>query len=137
MPHLLGFNFIHEYDPAEAGIAVPVVLCVGPAQTEVQAKLDTGATCCVFEREIGEDLGLDIESGAPERIWTATGSFLAFGHEVSITAFGYQFNVIAYFTVMRDFKRNVLGRKGWLQQLRIGIIDYDGKLYLSAYDDEL
>jgi hypothetical protein len=43
---------------------------------------------------------------------------------------------IAYFTAMHDFKRNVLGRKGWLQQMRIGIIDYDGKLYLSAYDDE-
>ena len=136
MTHLLGFNLLHEYDPAEAGIAVPVVLSIGTAQTEVKAKLDTGATCCVFEREIGEDLGLDIESGAPERIWTATGSFLAYGHEVSITAFGYQFNVIVYFTAMHDFKRNVLGRKGWLQQMRVGIIDYEGKLYLSAYDDE-
>ena len=68
MTHLLGFNLIHEYDPAEAGIAVPVALSVGTAQTEVRAKLDTGATRCVFEREIGEDLGLDIESEAPERI---------------------------------------------------------------------
>jgi len=65
-----------------------------------------------------------------------TSTILPNGHEVSITAFGYQFNVIAYFTAMHDFKRNVLGRHGWLQQMRIGIIDYDGQLYLSAYDDE-
>ena len=67
MTHLLGFNLLHEYDPAEAGIAVPVVLSVGAAQTEVKTKLDTGATCCVFEREIGADLGLDIENRLGER----------------------------------------------------------------------
>jgi hypothetical protein len=99
--------------PAEAGIAVPVVLSVGISQTEVKAKLDTGATCCVFEREIREDLGLDIESGAPERIWTATGAFLAYGHEVSITAFGYQFNVIVYFTSPLDGCSIHSRRLGW------------------------
>jgi hypothetical protein len=67
LTHLLGFNLLHEYDPAEAGIAVPVVLSVGTAQTEVKTKLDTGATCCVFERELGEDLGLDIENRPGER----------------------------------------------------------------------
>jgi hypothetical protein len=67
LTHLLGFNLLHEYDPAEAGIAVPVVLNVGTSQTEVKAKLDTGATCCVFERELGEDLGLDIENRPGER----------------------------------------------------------------------
>jgi hypothetical protein len=104
LTHLLGFDFLHEYDPAETGIGVPVVLSVRTAQAELRAKLDTGASCCVFEREIGEDLGLDIESGAPELIWTATGSFLTYGHEVSITASGYQFNYIVYFTAMHDFK---------------------------------
>jgi hypothetical protein len=30
--------------------------------------------------------------------------------------------------------RNFLGRSGWLDRLRIGIIDYDHLLYLSTYD---
>jgi hypothetical protein len=29
LTHLLGFNLLHEYDPAEAGIAVPVFLSSG------------------------------------------------------------------------------------------------------------
>jgi hypothetical protein len=31
-------------------------------------------------------------------------------------------------------QRNVLGREGWLRNLRIAVIDYDSLLYLSAYD---
>jgi len=29
--------------------------------------------------------------------------------------------------------RNLLGRQGWLRNLKLGIIDYDNLLYLSAY----
>jgi hypothetical protein len=29
----------------------------------------------------------------------------------------------------------VLGRVGWLNRVRLGLIDYDGRLFLSAYDD--
>jgi len=67
LTRLLGFNLLHEYDPAESGIAVPVVLSVGTAQTEAKANLDAGATCCVFEHDLGEDLGLDIENRPGER----------------------------------------------------------------------
>lgn len=31
-------------------------------------------------------------------------------------------------------QRNLLGRQGWLRNLRLGLIDYDNLLYLSAYD---
>jgi hypothetical protein len=48
LTHLLGFNLLHEYDPAEAGIAVPVVLSVGTAQTEVKAKLDRGLALLIM-----------------------------------------------------------------------------------------
>jgi hypothetical protein len=29
-------------------------------------------------------------------------------------------------------KRNVLGRRGWLDRVRLGIVDYESALYLSA-----
>jgi hypothetical protein len=29
----------------------------------------------------------------------------------------------------------VRGRVGWLNQLRVGLVDYEGKLYLSRYDE--
>jgi len=31
----------------------------------------------------------------------------------------------------------VVGRHGWLNRVRMGLIDYEGKLYLSRADDEI
>ena len=33
------------------------------------------------------------------------------------------------------FGRNILGRRGWIDVLRLGIVDYEGALYVSRYDD--
>lgn len=133
--HALGFEVLYEYDAAEPGITVPIILSVGQSNADLMAKLDTGASCCVFEREVGEYLGLDIEKGISERIWTPMGSFAAYGHSVTLSAFGFQFDVIVYFSSMPKLNRNVLGRHGWMQQLKIGIVDYEGRLYVGRYDD--
>ncbi len=136
MKHNLTFDTSHLYDPAEPGITVPVELQVGDKQVRVpDAKLDTGAANCIFKREYGELLGLHIESGERQVFGTAEGPFVGFGHQVSLSALGFEFSTTVYFA---DFKypRNVLGRYGWLQQMRIGIIDYDGKLFVSEHDDE-
>ncbi len=77
MPYPLSFEVLHEYDPRTDGITVPVILRVGRRALRIVAKVDTGAAVCVFEREHGEDLGLDIEAGEPLQIATASGSFLA------------------------------------------------------------
>ena len=39
-----------------------------------------------------------------------------------------------YFAKYPGLPRNILGRQGWLRNLRMAVIDYDSLLYLSAYD---
>jgi len=131
----LDFETLHRYDAGKAGISVPIVLSSGSARIDLSAKLDTGSAYCVFEREVGEGLELDIESGAEEWIGTVTGSFKAYGHSLTLLAFGFQFDITAYFAEMPGFGRNVLGRYGWMQQLKLGIVDYEGKLYVGRYDE--
>lgn len=80
-------------------------------------------------------LGLILESGYPQRIETAMGTFLAYGHEVSLLAMDCEFVTTVFFAALPGFFRNVLGRRGWLDRLRLGVIDYDGELYSSLYDD--
>jgi hypothetical protein len=40
-----------------------------------------------------------------------------------------------YFAKEESFTRNVLGRQGWLDRVKLGLIDYEGKLLLSAYGE--
>jgi len=128
MTHSLTFETLHHYDAGQPGITVPIVLSL------LWAKLDSGSTYCIFEREVGEALGLDIESGRPEWIGTVTGRFKACGHDVTLLALGYQFDVAAYFAEKTGLGRSTLGRYGWMNQLALGIVDYEGKLYVGEYN---
>ena len=137
MAHTLTFGVMYEYDAASSGITIPVVLSIGQNREKTLAKLDTGASCCVFKREHGLALGLDIESGVRQVIGTATEPFLAYGHHVTLLALGFQLDAMVYFASRVGLPRNVLGRQGWIEQMRLGIVDYERKLYISLYNDEV
>lgn len=130
----LTFENVHEYDAGLAGITVPIELSVGEQSVKVQAKLDSGSTYCIFQRERGEALGFDIKRGLREEISTATGSFTVYGHSVTLSALGFELEVVVYFAAHHGLPRDVLGRFGWMQQLKLGLVDYEGKLYVSRYD---
>lgn len=48
----------------------------------------------------------------------------------------FDFDILACFAKDDQFEKNILGRFGFLMQVKIGIVDYEGKLYLSHYLDE-
>jgi hypothetical protein len=117
-------------------IIVPIALSSNPSSiTPIDAKLDTGSTFCVFQRHFASLLGLDVESGHLEWIGTATGSFPAYGHEVTLSTCGLEWQAVVYFAESHAFRLNVVGRIGFIDRLRIALIDYDQELYLSHYDD--
>jgi predicted aspartyl protease len=100
----------------------------------VAASVDTGASFCLFGAEIAEALGLDLEAGIRRRFRTANSRFDAFGHEVELGVFGVVTNSVVYFFVDPMIDKNVLGRIGWLDRVRLGLIHHDRKAYLAPYD---
>lgn len=137
MSYALNFAASHTYAAAKMGISVPVELRAGKHVVILTAKLDTGASFCIFSRTYAETLGLDLERGQPEWVNTAIGErFLTYGHNVTLSTFDLEFDTMVYFAAKEELRRNVLGRRGWLEQVRIGLIDYDRALYLSRYNDE-
>ena len=133
MPKSLEFDTAHQYTDAKDGIHVPVALAIGRQSVELVAKLDTGAAHCIFERKYGEMLGLEVESGRLQRFQTVAGSFAAYEHEVTIQTLGIEFPAVVYFAEDSTFSRNFLGRSGWLERLRVGIIDYGRMLFVGPY----
>ena len=118
-------------------VTLPVLLRVGDERADVVATVDTGASHCLFERSHGESLGLDVESGVRTTFSTAVGRFEAFGHEVRIDVMGLEFDSVVYFFADAGIKRNVLGRRGWLDRLRLGLVDHDQVVYVAGYDEQM
>ena len=130
------FDRTHTYGSEADGIAVPIILRSGSASAWLTAKIDTGASHCLFERGQGEILGLDIESGERKFFSTVTGRVETFGHLVQIETLGVAVDSMAYFFAEEAITKSVLGRSGWLDRIRLGIVDYDRTLYLAAYDHQ-
>lgn len=129
----LNFAVSLNYDTLNSGITIPIRLYVGQDEVAFSAKLDTGSSHCIFEGKHGERLGLNIESGSPLFFSTATGRFLAYGHDLTLSVLGIEHFVTVYFIAEEGIQRNVLGRNGWLNLVQLGLIDYEGKLFLSPY----
>ena len=129
----LEFDKVHFYSMFDVGITVSVNLLYAGNESVFDAKIDTGSTFCVFQRLHGELLGLEIEDGILTDINTATGSFRAYGHELTLTVLGIENVSTVYFAESEYFDRNVLGRIGWLDRVKLGLIEREGKLFLSEY----
>lgn len=133
MDYQLSFSRRLLYDAGKSGITIPIKLKLSKVSVDIEAKLDTGATDCIFSRRFGEELGFTIEEGEKIQISTATGLFTAYGHEVSLSVLNYELDILAFFAADEAFNRNVLGRRGFLDQLTVGLVDYEETLYLNLY----
>jgi hypothetical protein len=137
MAENLEFDVVHQYSIYKVGITVDATLQNGEFSVDINAKIDTGSTYCIFEKHYGERLDLDIQSGNPVEISTAGANFRVFGHELSLTVLGIETFSTVYFAEDDSFNRNVLGRIGWLDRVKLGLIEQEGKLFLSKYKGKL
>ena len=136
MSYEITFEHLLKVDSGKSGIALPVTLKAGDQTLDFDAKLDTGATYCIFQRFYGEELGLTVEAGELLTFSTATGDFQAYGHWLTVSIAGMDFESLVYFARDHFFNRNVIGRIGFLNRVRLGLDDYAGKLYLGHNDIE-
>ncbi len=131
----LEFAEEHRYKEDDEGIPFSVELTYGGLTLRADCKVDPGAAVCLFSNELGRKLGIPIEQGIPIRLGGIAGSLEAYGHEVTLQTGKIAFQSIVYFAKYPGLPRNLLGRRGWLRNLRLAVIDYDNLLYLSAYDE--
>ena len=135
LPYPLSFRTRYAYEPSDRGVSVPVALSAGPEMVRLFAKIDTGADYCLFERGYAEALLLEVERGTSSDFSTAAGEFHAYGHELTLAALGVEVHALVYFFENPNIRKNVLGRNGWLNRVRLGLVDYDSLVYVSAHDE--
>src|SRR5690349_7772123 len=106
----LNFDITYVYPDRPEGITIPTALSWGGKTVQTYAKVDPGSEYCIFSREIGTKLGLDIERGLPQPMGSLTGTLDTFGHEVTIQTFDIAFETIIYFAKYPKLERNLPGR---------------------------
>ncbi|HEY0263628.1 MAG TPA: hypothetical protein VGC07_03810 [Granulicella sp.] len=134
--HKLEFSNFVEYDATAQGIELEVLVSFGKSSIRTRASLDTGAEFSVFQPDIAEALEIDYRTGRRLEFATAmNSSFTAFGHTLNIACCDVEFEATLYFADVIGFRRSVLGRTGWLDRLRIGLVHHDNKFYVDGYNN--
>jgi hypothetical protein len=130
----LEFSQTYSYQTSTEGIPLPVVLRSGRETVDLIAHVDTGAANCLFERKHAEMLNLQVERGERKIFRTANSRVETFGHIVSLEALDLRSESMVYFFADERINKNVLGRAGWLDRVRLGLIEHDQTLHVAAYD---
>ena len=133
MSSQMSFATLVQYDPGQPSMTVAVTLSLSQDHINCEAKVDTGASWCIFARDLGEQLGLEVENGMRQLVGTVTGTFVVYLHEVNLSVAGLECSAFVGFAEDTGFRRNVLGRRGFLEHITLGLVDYEGQLSLS-YD---
>lgn len=132
----IDFTERYRYHAVQGGIEIPTTVSAGDRIVTFMANVDSGARYCLFKREHGEQLALNLEEGIPITLDSLGGSLEAFGHEVTIQTLDLTFRSLVYFAKYAGLRRNILGRVGWLRNIKLGIVDYDEMIYLATYDSQ-
>jgi len=133
VPFSIEFEKHEVYRSLEPGITIGTTLHYGGQTLNCEAKVDTGSEVCLFSRDCADALEIDIEKGFKETFRTLTGHVAAFAHDMEIETLGLRLETIVFFAESYDIKRNLLGRQGWLQLLRLGLIDYNSSIFIGRY----
>lgn len=85
------------YKDESSGINIAVILNYGDRDVLVAAKVDMGVAVCLFSREAGTSLGLEVEQAIPTVLDSLGGTIDAFGHGVILQTGQLIFQSVVYF----------------------------------------
>lgn len=95
---------------------IPIKIKYNDVSVGYEVLVDSGADLCIFDAEIGELLGIDIESGRKNVVGGIAGQTASyFTHQVEIEVGGWPYEIEAGFLprVAGGFNYGVVGQKGF------------------------
>lgn len=95
---------------------IPIRVRSGDKELSYAALIDSGADFCIFDSEVGEQLGLDIHSGQKENFGgiQSAGKATAFIHEIKINIGGWDYKTkVGFSSDIAKFGYGILGQKGF------------------------
>ncbi len=83
--------------------------------------IDSGADICIFDAEIGEAIGIDIESGEVHEVGGVTGEKQPyFSHVVTMTVGGWPYTIeVGFSRHLAKMGHGLVGQKGFFEQFKV------------------
>ena len=107
---------------------VPIKLINGTDSINYEVLVDSGADLCIFNSEIGEAIGIDIQRGKAQEVFGVGGKASVFYlHPVTIDVGGWQYKIEAGFMPSvgnKIMKHGLVGQKGFFEHF---IVKFDLK----------
>jgi hypothetical protein len=136
--HSLEFDLEHDYDSGipddhELGVIIRV-FPTGLIPIAVNAQIDTGASISMFDKSLLPLFGItDITTGSGFPVETANRQReTAYAHDIEIEFLGMRMAIpVGFCAAWPDGTPNLLGMKGFLEHLQIGLRHGNRLLYLS------
>ncbi len=115
---------------------IPIEICHESERVRYEVLLDSGADCNIVPAEIGELLGIDIESGQESPVGGITGGGKSFFlHMVTLTVGGRSFEVpMGFMPDMPAFGYGVVGQHGFFDLFKVSFDHRRGEIELRPYE---
>lgn len=116
---------------------VPITLIHDQRRVRYLALIDSGADYCIFHAEIGEQIGLQIESGKRLSFFGSSGQEQsAFFHEIKIEVGGHEIPCFAGFSrELQSLPYGILGQEGFFDNFKITFDYLKDKIELQSIAD--
>lgn len=114
---------------------MPIDILYGKNMIRYEVLVDSGADCNIIPAEIGELLGIDIESGVKSDVGGITGGgMFFFVHPVTIRVGGWSYEVpMGFMPAMPSFGYGVLGQQGFFDHFRVTFDRRKAEIELKPY----
>jgi len=104
-----------RYGPEVLRPVIPIEIIYQGRSVSYEVLVDSGADFCIFDSQIGELLGIDIQSGEKKNVVGITGMFEPYYiHSVEINVGGWSYPVqVGFLTNIAQLGYGVVGQKGF------------------------
>ena len=105
---------------------IPIRLTNGERSLRYEVLVDSGADMCIFDANVGEEIGIKINNGKPKEVFGVGGkSSFYFLHKVTIEVGGWPYEIEAGFkpdVAGRVVPYGIVGQKGFFD---IFVVKFD------------
>ncbi|OHA20617.1 MAG: hypothetical protein A2836_01235 [Candidatus Taylorbacteria bacterium RIFCSPHIGHO2_01_FULL_45_63] len=99
---------------------IPIKLRYGSKEIGYLVLVDSGADLCLFDAELGREIGIDIEKGNKREVFGVGGkASIYYTHRVTIEVGGWPFEIEAGFMIQvagHTFPYGVVGQRGFFDR---------------------